>query len=136
MFQEGLSVALDMGEKWIIQQSLVNLGFSKFALSEVADAQQCFLRALRLASETNLIPCILDSLAGIAWIYAGQGREESAMELVIEVEKHPAVTQDTKARAEELRLELETQLTSTQIEMAQARAVETTFEAVVEELLK
>ena len=105
-------------------------------LACVADAQQCFLRALRLASETNLIPCILDSLVGIAWIYAGQGKEEAAMELAIEVEKHPAVTQDTKARAEELRLELETQLTSTQIEMAQARAAETTFEAVVEELLK
>ena len=58
------------------------------------------------------------------------------MELIIQVEKHPAVTQDTKARAEELRLELETQLTATQIEVAQARTSEKTFEAVVEALLK
>jgi len=124
------------GEKWIVEQSLVNLGFSKLALREVAEAQVCFLMALRLASETNLIACILDSLAGIAWIYAGQGKEGVAMDLIIQVEKHPAVTQDTKARPEELRLVLETQLTPTQIEMAQARASEKTFEAVVEELLR
>ncbi len=136
MFQESLNVSLEMGEKWIIQQSLVNLGFSKLALSEVAEAQLCFLRALRLALEANLIPCILDSLAGMAWIYAEQAKQEVAMELVMQVEKHPAVTQDTKARAEELRLVLETQLTPTQIEMAQARGSEKTFEGVVEELLR
>ena len=53
IFQESLNVALDMGEKWIIQQSLVNLGFSKFALREVTEAQDCFLRSLRLAWEAN-----------------------------------------------------------------------------------
>jgi tetratricopeptide (TPR) repeat protein len=136
MFQESLNVSTEMGEKWIMQQSLVNLGFSKLALKEVAEARVCFLRALRLASETNLIPPILDSLAGMAWVYAGQGQEEVAMDLVIQVEKHPAVTQDTKARAEELRLELEKQLTPAQIGMAQARASEKAFEAVVEELLR
>jgi predicted ATPase/DNA-binding XRE family transcriptional regulator len=136
MFQESLKVSTEMGEKWILQQSLVNLGFAKFALSEVAEARDCFLRALRLASETNLIPPILDSLAGMAWIYAGQGKEELAMDLVIQVEKHPAVTQDTKARAEALRLKLETQLTPTQIQMAQARASEKSFESVVGELLR
>lgn len=136
MFQESLNVSLEMGEPWIMQQSLVNLGFSKIALSQVAEAQVCFLRALRLASDMNLVPCILDSLAGMAWIYARQGKEDAAMDLVMQVKKHPAVTQDTKARGEELRLELETQLTPTQIEMAQARASEKNFEAVVEELLR
>ena len=136
MFQESLSVSSGMGETWIMHQSLVNLGFSKFALNEVHAAQECFLRALRLASETNLVPCILDSLAGMAWIYAGQGKVEVAMDLVIQVEKHPAVTQETKARAEELHLELETQLTPMQIEMAEARASEKTFEAVVGDLLR
>jgi hypothetical protein len=91
---------------------------------------------LRLASETNLIPCILDSLAGIAWVYVGQGKEEAAMDLVIQVEKHPAVTRDTKARAEDLRAQLETRLMPRQIEMAQARSDEKAFEAVVQELLR
>jgi predicted ATPase/transcriptional regulator with XRE-family HTH domain len=136
MFQESLDVSTEMGEKWIMQQSLVNLGFSKLALREVAEAQVCFLRALRLASETNLIPCILDSLAGMAWINAGQGKQEVAMDLVIQIGKHPAVTQDTKARVIQLRADLEPQFTSSQIEAIQAHAAEKTFDAVVEDLLK
>jgi hypothetical protein len=78
----------------------------------------------------------LDSLAGIAWIYAGQGKEEAALELAIEVEKHPAVTQETKDRATQLRAELEVQLTPTQIEAIQVHLGEKTFDAVVEDLLK
>ena len=135
MFQEGLNVALDMGEKWIIQQSLVNLGFSKFALRKVTEAQDCFLRSLHLALEANLTPPILDSLAGIAWIHAEQGKKESALELAMLVEKHPAVTQETKGRAIQLRGELEAQFTPSQIETIQARAREKTFDAIVEDLL-
>jgi predicted ATPase len=136
MFQEGLNVALDMGEKWIIQQSLVNLGFSKFAMREITEARDCFLRSFHLASDAKLIPPMLDSVAGIAWIYAGQGKKEAALELAIEVERHPAVTQDTKYRAIQLRAELESQLTPKQIETMQSHAGEKTFEAVVEDLLK
>jgi Tfp pilus assembly protein PilF len=136
MFQESLNISTEMGEKWIIQQSLVNLGFSKLALGEVAEAQVCFLRALRLAAETNLIPCILDSLAGMAGIYAGQGKQEVAMDLVIQIGKNPAVTQDTKARVIKLRAELEAHFTSSQIAAIQAHAAEKTFDAVVEDVLK
>ena len=135
MFQEGLDVSSNMGETWIMQQSLVNLGFSKFALGETAEAQTCFLRALRMASETNLIPCILDSLAGMAWIYAGQKREEVALELTMLVEKHPVVTQETKGRVMQLHAQLETRLTSTQIELIQDRAGTKTVETFVEKLL-
>jgi hypothetical protein len=136
MFQESLNVSLEMGEKWIMQQSLVNLGFSKFALREVTEAQVCFLRALRLAAEANLIPCILDCLAGIAWIYAGQGKEDVAMDLVVRVEKHPAVTQETKDRVIQLRGELEAQLTEQQVKTVQARADANTFDDVVGDLLR
>jgi len=136
MFQEGLNVSLEMGDQWIIQQSLVNLGFSKLALHDIAGAQDCFLRALQMASEAKLIPSILDSVTGIAWIQARQGKEESALELAIVVEKHPAVTQDTKARALQLQAELETQLTLTQIAIIQTQAGEKTFETIVDDLLK
>ena len=83
-----------------------------------------------------MIPLILDSLAGIAWIHSAQGKKESALELAMLVEKHPAVTQETKDRAIQLRGELEAQLTSTQIEAVQAHAGEKTFDAIMEDLLK
>ena len=77
----------------------------------------------------------MDSLAGIAWVYAGQGQDEAALELVIQVEMHPAVTQDTKGRAEELRQQLLSQLAPAQIKTVQRRASEKAFEAVVQDLL-
>ncbi|HEY5902316.1 MAG TPA: tetratricopeptide repeat protein [Anaerolineales bacterium] len=135
MFQESLNVSSEMGERWITQQCWVNLGYSKLALSEADEAQECFLKALRLAREINLTPCMLDSLAGIAWVYAGQGQDEAALELVIQVEMHPAVTQDTKGRAEELRQQLLSQLAPAQIKTVQRRASEKAFEAVVQDLL-
>jgi hypothetical protein len=58
------------------------------------------------------------------------------VDLVVQVENHPAVISDTKARAEELRLQLEAHLEPTQIDMAQARAGKQTFESVVQELLR
>jgi hypothetical protein len=54
------------GENGSWSNLLGNLSFSKLALREVAEAQLCFLRALRLASETNLIPGILGA-CGISW---------------------------------------------------------------------
>jgi len=136
MFQEGLNVSLEMGDRWIIQQSLVNLGFSKLALHEIAGAQDCFLKALKMASEAKLIPSILDSVAGIAWIHAGQGKEEYALELAKLIEKHPAVTQDTKTRAIQLQAELTTRLPPTQIATIQTQAAEKTFETMLGDLLK
>jgi hypothetical protein len=49
---------------------------------------------------------------------------------------HPASLQATKNRAARLRTELEAQLTSQQVEAAQARAQVKTLEASVDELLK
>ena len=72
----------------------------------------------------------------MAEIHAAQGREEAAMELAMQVEKHPAVTQDTKDRAIQLRTELEDRLTQQQIESIQARADANTFENVVGDLIK
>jgi len=135
MFQESLKVARDMGEKWIIQQSLVNLGFSIFALGEPAEAQVCFCQALQLAKETQLIPCILDGLVGMALIYAGQGKPESTLELVRQVENHPAMSQDTKNRLEHLKYEVENHLSEAQREAIYVQAQTKPIERLVEDVL-
>jgi tetratricopeptide (TPR) repeat protein len=135
MFQESLDVSREMGEHWIIQQSLVNLGFSKYALGDPAEAQACFLQALRLASETQLIPCILDSLAGIALIYAGQGKAENTLELVMQIQNHPAMTRETKVRVDQLDHEIKNQFSELQREEIYIRAQAKPIERVVEDIL-
>lgn len=135
MFQESLNVSREMGEKWIIQQSLVNLGFSKFALSDLAGAHASFLQALQLASETQLVPCQLDSLAGIALIYAGQGKAEKTLELVMHIRNHPAITQDTKVRVDQLYDEIKIHYSDEQIKSINTRSQAKPIEMVVKDIL-
>jgi hypothetical protein len=49
---------------------------------------------------------------------------------------HPSSLQETKNRASELRIELEAQMTRQQVEAAQIRARDKSFESAVDELLK
>jgi len=135
MFQESLNVSREMGEKWITLQSLVNLGFSKYELSDPAEAKACFLQALQLASVTQLVPCILDSLAGMALIYDGQGKSEETLELVMHIQDHPAMTQDTKVRVDQLYNEIKVHFSEAQIKAIYTRSQAKPIEMVVEDIL-
>jgi hypothetical protein len=77
----------------------------------------------------------LDALSGIAALRARQGNIEQAFELALFVLSHRASVQDTKDRAARLRTELETQLTSQQIQAVQARVQAKTFDAIVNDAL-
>jgi hypothetical protein len=60
---------------------------------------------------------------------------QTALEWQLVVLNHPASVQETRERADQLRLELEAQLTSQQVEAANARAQAKTLDAVVGEAL-
>jgi hypothetical protein len=78
----------------------------------------------------------LEALASFASLQAEPDDREQALELLLIVLNHPASLQETKNRADRLRAELEAQLTSQQVEAAQARVQVKTFEAAVDEVLK
>ena len=114
---------------------LSHQGYNSLARGDDIDAQNSFIAVLRLVREGGFMPFALDALAGLASLQAKQGDREHALELLLMVLNHPASLQETKDRASDLRVDLETQLTPTQIEAIQAHAGEETFEAVVEDLL-
>jgi predicted signal transduction protein with EAL and GGDEF domain len=109
---------------------------SIFALGNDAEAERGWCEALHVTMETQGTFVALEALVGIATLKAKQRNIEQALELSLIVLNHPASFQETKDRAEALRAELEAQLTSQQVEAAQARAKATTFEAAVEEILQ
>ena len=78
----------------------------------------------------------LDALAGLARLHAKQRNQEQALELSLIVLNHPASLQETKDRAKDLLVRLESQLTPLQIETFQVHAGEKSFEATVDDLLK
>jgi hypothetical protein len=74
---------------------------------------------------------VLDALIGLAHLQAQAGEAEQALELSVCVAEHIASTQQTKGRAGRLRAEIESRLSSQQVEAATARARSKTLETAV-----
>ncbi len=118
---------------WDIVLSLVYLGEIKAAAGDLLEARRLFLEALPMALEVHAIPLALDALVGLAYLAARADQAEQALTLSIYVSCHPASTQEAKDRAEQLCVELETQLTTQQIEIIQAQIQTRSLDAIVTE---
>ncbi len=136
MFRKGLDTFTELGGSWFVACVLAEMGRSMLALGNEAEAGRVWREALRIATDIHGTPVALEALVGIATLKAKQGNIEQALELLLIVLNHPASIQESEDRAEALRAELEAQLTSQQVEAAQARAKAKTFEAAVEEILQ
>jgi tetratricopeptide (TPR) repeat protein len=119
---QSLDLFTDMVTGWDIVQSLVYLGQATAAAGDTSEARRIFLEALHLAMEAQVMSLALDLLVELAELQAGAGEAEQAFGLSLCVLRHAAATQETKDRAEKLRVQLEPQLTPQQIETAQAPA--------------
>lgn len=138
MFRDSLETFTELGGNWWVARVLAEMSRSVFALGNHAEAERAWRTSLRIATETHGTPVALEALVGLASLYAKQGHMEleDALELLLIALAHPASFQDTRNRAEQLRADVETKLTSLQIEAAQVRARAKTFEAAVAEILQ
>jgi len=135
MFRKSLDTLTELGARQDVARVLAEMSRSVFALGNDADAGRIWRESLRIAIETSGTFIALEALDGIASLQAKQGNMEQALELLLIVLDHPATFKDTKNRAEKLRVELEAHLTSQQVEAAQERVKDKTFESAVNEIL-
>src|SRR5262245_57050675 len=133
--RESVVLLRELGDRWSTARALNYLGDASIALGEDTEAQRCFLEALRTAVAAQALPVALEALAGTAAVRVRAGASEAALELLTQILRHPSSSQETKARAEQLRAELERQLSPEQWDAAQARACAKSFETVVQETL-
>jgi predicted ATPase/transcriptional regulator with XRE-family HTH domain len=136
LYGEGLQIFSELGANRDVARALAEMGRSLLALGNVTEAGRVWHKAFQIATETQGAHVALEALVGIARLEAIQGRLEYALELLTIVLNNPASVQETKDRATHLSAELEVQLTTKQIETAQARARSKALEAVAEEVLK
>ena len=136
MFRKSLGTFTELGARQDAARVLNELSRSLLALGDEAAAARGWREALRVSTETQGLFVALEALTGIATLQAKRGENKQALELLFIVLEHPASVQDTKDRAEQLRSQLEAQLTRQQIEAAQARAQAKTLEIAVDEELK
>jgi predicted ATPase/DNA-binding XRE family transcriptional regulator len=116
---------------WDIAKTLIYLGEVALAAGEPCEAAKIFRDALREAFNAQSVPLVLDALIGLAHLQAQAGEAEQALELSVCVAEHIASTQQTKGRAGRLRAEIESRLSSQQVEAATARARSKTLETAV-----
>ena len=135
MFDKSLNIFTELGVRHDAARVLAEIGRSVFALGNDVDAERGWRESLRLATETRGTFIALEALVGLARLQAKRGDPEHALDLLLTVVRHPASTQDTKHRADILRVELESQLTLQQIQAAQARTQQQNFDQVVSQVL-
>jgi predicted ATPase/transcriptional regulator with XRE-family HTH domain len=133
--RKSLELFSELGAQWDVVRSLTYLGETLTVAGESPGARHVLLEAARLAVEAHATPVALEALIGLARLKAQSGEAESALALLAHAARHPAGTYEAKARAEQLRAELEAPLTPQQVEATQARAQAKTFDAVMAEIL-
>jgi predicted ATPase len=135
LLYKSLDLFTDFVTGWDIVQSLVYLGEATAAAGDSSEARQIYLDAFYLALEAQATSLALDALVGLAHLQARAGEAQQALELSMCVVSHSASTQEAKDRAQQLRTQLESQLTPQQVEAVQERAQAKTFDVLVTELL-
>ena len=112
-----------------------NLGNAACGLGNYADARKYLRRSLELAVSAGMRSRHLLTLVGVARVWAKQGEEERALELLVLVVNHRFSWQMAKDQAAPLIAELEAELPPDVVAAAQHRGRARDLDATVAELL-
>jgi len=135
-FLKAVDTFTELGGLYYIGQGLAQMGQSLFALGNDVEAERTWRESLRIANEIHGTPVVLEALVGMASLWVKREETQLALELFLIVLNHPACDQEIKNRVDPLRIELEAQLTSQQVDAIGERAQTITLESMVEEVLK
>lgn len=154
LMRQSVSQFREIGDRTLMATTLVDLGTVVYASGAYSESKQHFLEALQTAVETETWVVVLNALTEIAAVEMEERSGERALELVIQCRQHPATDQGTRdqaesesqlnlgqwgqqqySRLEQLRADLESQLTPRQIAAVRARAQTRTLENLVQEIL-
>jgi tetratricopeptide (TPR) repeat protein len=120
---------------WDVSQSLIYLAEATVAAGDPTEGRRIYLEALHLSTEAQAGCQVLDILARLADLLARAGHAEQALALALCVLSHEVSTQEARDRAEHLRAQLASQLTSQQIQAVEARVQVESLDALAMDLL-
>ena len=92
---EGIKLARELGNRYVLPIMLINLVYSQVGLGEIREAYASLREALQFNVEGNSTSWILFSLVGYANILAAEGRREHALEILGLCKFHPETNSDT-----------------------------------------
>jgi predicted ATPase len=135
LYQESLDIRREIGDLRGIVFSLTYLGDLACEMGDWDAACAFFRDALRLAREIRAVAMVLWVLVRFARVLAHNEKPEQAWELLALILRHPATNRETKDVVNDLRNQLDSQLSREAINAAQERGRTRTLETTVEEFL-
>jgi predicted ATPase len=135
LLQKSLDTFGDYIVGWDIARSYTYLGEVALLSGEIAEARKIYLQALSLANEARSIPLMLDALIGLAFIDAKSGNLERALQVSNLIISHSAGTQETKDRANRLKLEIDESLDHEQARAIKEKVLPPSLEDIVNTLV-
>jgi hypothetical protein len=124
LYQESIIRFRELNDMWHLSRTLVQLG--KFE-REVGD---------ELRAKDRIYPNTLEAMGWIACMLAKDEGEPLVLALVYHIQQHPAASKEVKARAEQLRADLEAGMSPEQVAAIANQPGQGTFEIVVKEILR
>ncbi len=133
---KSIGLLRELDEFWSLLHAYLGLGVATFSIEDYAASRAAYREALQMAWERQALPEVLEAMAGIARWSITQGAIEQALRSTLFILSHQAATQPTKEDALQMRAELESRLSSEEIEAVQKRVGTDSLEKVIQELLK
>jgi len=112
MFEESLALSKQVETNDLRASILNSLGNISRSSTNYAESEIYLKEALQLRRNMNSTPLVLESLVGIADLWACQGKNQQAYELLLEVRDHPATPHAVRIKALETLEILGQQITS------------------------
>jgi predicted ATPase/transcriptional regulator with XRE-family HTH domain len=130
-FHKSLEIFGEYTEGWDIALSLYYLGETFLVNGNLIESKKYYSKALRISFDANSIPIVLDTLVGLAHIYAQTDEPERAFELSYYILGNPSSTQETKDQASEIVLKTEKLLTTHQVQAIKEGLLNSSLEDIV-----
>lgn len=135
-YEEGLAIDKEIGSQLGVAISLGNLGHAALAAADYPAAKSYYRESIQTAVEIGAVPVILESLAGLAGVYARQGQTETALEWLGLTGNHPALQSDARAIVDQFVSSLRERYSPEIVEEGLHRGLSLGFEAVIQSILQ
>jgi DNA-binding SARP family transcriptional activator/predicted ATPase len=132
-YLESLGILQDIGQRQTAASCLNKLGQVCAELGQNTEARQHLKKALVIAAELQDESQMVDAAVSLASLLAAAGERERALELLILVERHPAVTPAAQERVSQLADELVRQIPEEDSQLVKRRIRTETLESVLAE---
>ena len=131
LLEESLGLLREVGDRWSLSWALHAMSQVMSACHRDQEAEDYVMEAIQVAIEAGNHPSALNALVTLALIRMGQERNAPAMEMVLFVLGHPSSTQDAKARADGLRVELEKKISADELKDIRMHASSNTWNTFI-----